>query len=151
VKSYNQLYHRLCSNSNELDRQMISDFQQMLDRHNVHAKGFRMARDRLSQGNSQNLKLKLISERTTNGRIYNQPIVSEVAALIVGDVDYAPKRDIIMQTQSGELQRIDEFHPAYLAYQYPLLFPYGEDGYRDNVLHRDKKNRKETKKKEAYN
>ena len=130
---------------------MMADFQKMIDQNNVHAKSFRMARDRLSQGNVQNLKLKLISERTTDGRIYNQPTVSEVAALIVGDVDYAPKRDIIMETQSGDLQRIDEFHPAYLAYQYPLLFPYGEDGYRDDVLHRDKKTGKKTKKNSSNN
>jgi hypothetical protein len=102
----------------------------MLDENNVHAKGFRMARDRLSQDHGNDFKLRLISERTTDGRIYNQPTVSEVAALIVGDVDYAPKRDIILEKQSGRLKRIDEFHPAYLAYQYPLIFPYGEDGYR---------------------
>lgn len=132
-------------NAGKLDIQMMADLQKMIDQNNVHAKSFRMARDRLSQGNVQNLKLKLISERTTDGRIYNQPTVSEVAALIVGDVDYAPKRDIIMEKQSGELQRIDEFHPAYLAYQYPLLFPYGEDGYRDDVLHRDKKTGKKPK------
>lgn len=43
-----------------------------------------------------------------------------------------------MQKQCGELQRIDECHTSYLGYQYPLLFPYGEDGYRPNVRHRDK-------------
>jgi len=127
--------------------EIIAGLQSMLDEKNCHAQSFRMARDRLAQGNVQNLKLKLISERTTDGRIYNQPTVSEVAALIVGDVDYAPKRDIIMETQSGLLQRIDEFHPAYLAYQYPLLFPYGEDGYRDDVLHREKKTGRKKKRK----
>jgi len=70
----------------------------MLYENNVHAQSFRMARETLSQGNVPNLKLRLISERSTDGRIYNQPTVSEVAALIVGDVDYAEKRDIIMQT-----------------------------------------------------
>jgi len=35
------------------------------------------------------------------------------------------------------LQRIDEFHASYLAYQYPLLFPYGEDGYKPNISHKD--------------
>jgi hypothetical protein len=96
-----------------------------------------MARDRLREGNIQDLKLRLISERSTDGRIYNQPTVSEVAALILGDVDYAEKRDIIMETQGGRLQRIDEFHTSYLGYQYPLLFPYGEDGYRPNIRHRE--------------
>lgn len=110
----------------------------MLYEHNVHAQSFRMARDRLCEEGVSDLKLRLISERRNDGRIYNQPTVSEVAALIVGDVDTAEKRDIIVQKQCGELQRIDEYHTSYLGYQYPLLFPYGEDGYRPNVRHRDK-------------
>ncbi|XP_061345352.1 uncharacterized protein LOC133291163 [Gastrolobium bilobum] len=36
-------------------------------------------------------------------------------------------------TQDRVLQRIDVKHPLYLGLQYPLLFPYGEDGYRDDV------------------
>jgi hypothetical protein len=106
----------------------------MLDEHNVHAKGFRMARDLLKDGNVHDLKLKLISERRSDGRIYNQPTVSEVVALIVGDVDYAEARDIILHERGGQLQRINEFHPSYLSYQYPLIFPFGEDGYRDGIL-----------------
>jgi hypothetical protein len=106
----------------------------MLDENNVHAKGFRMARDVLKDGNVNGLKLKLISERSTDGRIYNQPTVSEVAALIVGDVDSYEKRDIILHNRGGQLQRIDEFHPSYLSYQYPLIFPWGEDGFRDGIL-----------------
>jgi hypothetical protein len=120
----------LCSSNKQISPATVEKLKVMLDDHNVHAKSFRMARDRLTQENSHDLKLRLISERTTDGRIYNQPTVSEVAALIVGDVDYGTKRDIILEKQSGFLKRIDEFHPAYLAYQYPLIFPYGEDGFR---------------------
>ncbi|XP_019225110.1 PREDICTED: uncharacterized protein LOC109206711 [Nicotiana attenuata] len=42
-------------------------------------------------------------------------------------------RDIIIETQSGQLQRINELNAAYLGLQYPLLFPYGEDGYREDI------------------
>ncbi|CAK8534588.1 unnamed protein product [Lathyrus sativus] len=42
-----------------------------------------------------------------------------------------------MQTKGGELQRINELHASYLAYQYPLILPYGEDGYRPNIAHQD--------------
>ena len=38
--------------------------------------------------------------------------------------------DIILQLQSGKLQRINELHVSYLGLQYPILFSYGEDGYR---------------------
>jgi hypothetical protein len=108
----------------------------MLDEHNVLAQGFRMARARLQEENITDVKLKLMSERKSDGRIYNKPTVSEVAALIVGDIDSAEKRDLILETQTGDLQRIDEFHPNYLSYQYPLIFPYGEDGYRTDIRHR---------------
>ncbi|KAI5444617.1 hypothetical protein KIW84_013038 [Lathyrus oleraceus] len=86
---------------------------------------------------TQNLKLRLIFDRTTNGRIYNQPTVSKVTGLVVGDIDTTEMRDIIMQTKGGQLQRINELHTSYLAYQYPLIFPYGEDGYMPNIVHRD--------------
>lgn len=114
----------------------MRDLSAMLDQENAHAKSFRMAREKLTEGNVHDLKLKLISERSTDGRIYNVPSISEVAALIVGDVDTASKRDIILQAQNGKLQRIDELHTSYLGYQYPLLFPYGEDGYRHDICHR---------------
>ncbi|KAL4349642.1 hypothetical protein AHAS_Ahas10G0062400 [Arachis hypogaea] len=79
---------------------------------------------------AQTLKFKLISKRTIDGRTYNLPSASEVAALIVGDVEQLTKdRDIIIKSQTRKLQQIDIFHPSYLALQYPLLFPYGEDDF----------------------
>ncbi|KAI9106718.1 hypothetical protein K1719_022246 [Acacia pycnantha] len=58
------------------------------------------------------------------------PTTSELAALIVGDFDNSyTKRYIIVRKQSGDLQRIDELHMTYLPLQYPLLFPYGNNGY----------------------
>jgi len=109
----------------------------MLDEHNVHEKSFRMASDRYRETEFTNMKLRLIVDRTKDGRIYNTPNVSEVAALIVGDIDSASPRDIIMENKSGRLQRINELHTSYLGFQYPLLFSYGEDGYRHDVRHRD--------------
>ena len=38
-------------------------------------------------------------------------------------------RDIIVQDRDHGLRRISEIHPAFMAMQYPLLFPYGEDGF----------------------
>ena len=60
-----------------------------------------------------------------------------MAAVIVGDANQSINRDIILERQSGHLQRINELHPSYLGLQYPLLFPYGEDGYRNDIKHRD--------------
>ncbi|XP_058727025.1 uncharacterized protein LOC131598443 [Vicia villosa] len=120
-----------------IDPEIVQQLSSMLYEHNTHAKSFQMAKERINIDNIHNLKLRLISDRKTDGRIYNQPTVSEVAALIVGDVDTAEERDIIMEKRSGKLKRIDEFHASYLAFQYLLIFTYGEDGYRPDVAHRD--------------
>ncbi|KAI5410637.1 hypothetical protein KIW84_055960 [Lathyrus oleraceus] len=93
-----------------VDVNIVRKLSEMLYEHNVHAQSFRMARDRLCEEGVSDLKLRLISERRNDGRIYNQPTVSEVAALIVGDVDTAEKRDIIVQKQCGELQRPNVRH-----------------------------------------
>uniref|UniRef100_A0A0R0EHY4 ATP-dependent DNA helicase n=1 Tax=Glycine max TaxID=3847 RepID=A0A0R0EHY4_SOYBN len=119
----------------EIQPEIVSTLSQMLDEYNVHAKSFRMARDRLADSQVDNIKLRLIATREKNGRTYNLPNVFEVAALIVGDFHPDSRRDIIVETQNGELQRIHELHSSYLGLQYPLLFPYGEDGYRPDILH----------------
>ncbi|CAH9115270.1 unnamed protein product, partial [Cuscuta europaea] len=59
----------------------------MLDQHNVHVKSFRMARDRFNNSVVVDFKLKLIGTRHNNGRVYNEPEVNEVAAIIEGDID----------------------------------------------------------------
>jgi len=60
-----------------------------------------------------------------------------VVAIIVGDASQPINREIILEKQSGRLQRINELHPSYLGLQYPLLFPYGKDGYHSGIKHRD--------------
>ncbi|KAH1213508.1 hypothetical protein GmHk_14G041449 [Glycine max] len=125
----------ISSPHNQIQEHIVSQLSEMLDEYNVHAKTFKMTTDRLEDGQVDNIKLKLIANREKYGRTYNVPTVPEVTTLIVGDFDANSKRDIIIETQHGQLQRIHELHSSYLALQYPLLFPYGEDGYRPDILH----------------
>ena len=60
-----------------------------------------------------------------------------MVAVIVGDASQPINQDIILQKQSGRLQRINELHLSYLGLQYPPLFPYGEDGYHSDIKHGD--------------
>ncbi|XP_074267178.1 uncharacterized protein LOC141590483 [Silene latifolia] len=117
--------------------ELIALLQGMIDQHNRLAKTFRMARDRFQSAECGEVKLRLIGGRKTDGRTYNLPTASGIAALIVGDItDAIDQRDIILETQNGTLKRISELHPSYLALQYPLLFPFGEDGFRLGIDHR---------------
>nr|XP_043627847.1 uncharacterized protein LOC122599407 [Erigeron canadensis] len=122
---------------NELKRDTINILKIMLDGCNPLVKSFRMVRDCVKDNEWQDVSLKLIANRNKDGRIYNLPTTSEVAGLIIGDIDSVlDSRDIILRKQSGGLQRISELHPSYLALQYPLIFPFGEDGYRLGIKHR---------------
>ncbi|XP_023634290.1 uncharacterized protein LOC17874552 [Capsella rubella] len=106
--------------------------KKMLDNHNPHVRAFRSARERFDMDcGVEDLKLRLPSDRASDARTHNLPTCNEVAALIPGDFNCGEnKRDIVIEGRSGNLQRISELHPAYLPLQYPLLFPYGENGYR---------------------
>ncbi|KAL6554152.1 hypothetical protein OROMI_019825 [Orobanche minor] len=121
-------------NSNGLQANIVQKLKEMLDENNILVQSFRMARDKIQQCSDANIKLKLIGRRDKDGRMYNLPTASEVAALVVGDFDDAlGHRDIIVETKTGYLKRINELHASYLGLQYPLIFPYGEDGYREDI------------------
>ncbi|XP_019196182.1 PREDICTED: uncharacterized protein LOC109190186 [Ipomoea nil] len=113
---------------------VVADIKEVLDVNNVLVKSFRNARAEIEANPRVEIKLRLIGNRTTDARTYNLPTASEVAALIVGDLDPSiGNRDILVESKSGLLKRISELNPCYLPMQYPLLFPYGEDGYREDI------------------
>lgn len=113
---------------------IVNGLKHMIDQNNPYAQIFRIARDRFRENQSADVRIKLINRRETDGRRYNLPQSSEVAALIVGDgAPHLEEREIILERQTGALQRISELTPCYLPLHYPLLFPYGEDGYRINI------------------
>ena len=111
-----------------VDEQTLQDLQHMLDTVNPYVKVFRNARDIFAADNVINLSIRIIKARP--GRQYTLPTVDEVAALIVGgDVGDGEHRDIIVRKIGGSLQRVYETQPSYMPLQYPLLFPYGTDGW----------------------
>nr|XP_043619983.1 uncharacterized protein LOC122591814 [Erigeron canadensis] len=120
----------------DLKRDTINILKMLLDSCNPLVKSFRMVRDCVKDNDWQDVSLKLIANRDKDGRLYNLPTTSEVAGLIIGDIDSLEPRDIILRKQSGGLQRISELHPSYLALQYPLIFPFAEDGFRLGIKHR---------------
>ncbi|CAE1140616.1 unnamed protein product [Acanthosepion pharaonis] len=62
-----------------------------------------------------------------HGRRYNAPASNEVSVIVSGDQHN--RRDIVIESCGSGLRRISETHRSYDALQYPLLFPYGEDGF----------------------
>ncbi|GJX76229.1 uncharacterized protein Tco_0323040 [Tanacetum coccineum] len=128
------------SSGDSIDPHITQALRTILDENNELVKSYRMVRDRYRSQENQldNVKLKLVGRRTSDGRTYNLPTASEIAVLIVGDIEQAlDERDIVVESRNGDIQQINVLHPKFLSLQYPLLFPYGEDGYHTEILHRD--------------
>ncbi|CAN0922384.1 ATP-dependent DNA helicase PIF1 [Linum grandiflorum] len=105
----------------------------MLDTFNVLAKSFRRVRDALQQPANHNLRLRIAGSRVERDRMYELPSGTELAGLC----------------------RITSLNPLFDSLHFPMLFPYGNDGYhnriRYNPAHRDpKKKRKYVTQREYY-
>ncbi|RYR66944.1 hypothetical protein Ahy_A03g013144 [Arachis hypogaea] len=123
--------------TSEIDKELITELLQMIDTHNVISQSFRRVREFYKCHPSEIFYLNLYSLRTVDRRTYSAPSCDEVAALIVGDFDSSYHgRDIIVRSIVGQLQRIYETHAMYWPLQYPLFFPYGEDGYQLSIPYR---------------
>ncbi|RID60231.1 hypothetical protein BRARA_F03402 [Brassica rapa] len=117
-----------------LKKEIIQPIMNILNAVNPYVAQFRSARERFRMNPDQTFHMRIVSRSDKDGRTYNTPTASEVAALIPGDFNLGmDKRDIVIQHKSGRLTRIDEIHISYLALQYPLLFVYGEDGFRVGI------------------
>ncbi|PWA85367.1 spo11/DNA topoisomerase VI subunit A [Artemisia annua] len=129
-----------------LDRNIMNQIKDVLDESSDLVKTFRRAREAYTEDNEQNIKIKLIAKRGKDGRQYDLPTANEVAGLIVGDVDACVEdRDIVLQKRDGPMQRINIFHPMYLALQYPLLMPCAQDGYTLGIPHINTSGKPKTK------
>ncbi|KAM2613605.1 hypothetical protein TB2_028330 [Malus domestica] len=135
----NEVNNRInCFNGSEpsekLDQQIVGDLIKMLDECNEVVKLFRLARDRINEGSISNLRLRLYGAQSNRDVQYNLPTCDGIGGLIVGDIgQFHTERDIVVEHKTDGLQRITKLHPKYMALQYPLLLPYGEDGYRKGL------------------
>ncbi|CAJ2653406.1 unnamed protein product [Trifolium pratense] len=133
----------MADDSNAFKSSIVKDIRQALDDcDNPYVRVYTMIRDTVHFQETPTVRLRLLGKRGRDGRRYNIPSASEVAALIVGDFDAADfDRDVVVQTRSGLLRRISTFEPSYWPLQYPLLFPRGEDGYSRGIEFRDNPNK----------
>ena len=113
---------------------MIEKLKSIIDKHNVLAQSFRRVRDLIHDDDRSDFGLRLFRHRCKDPRVYNTPIADEVATFIVGDLSTLDVgRDIIVKKVCGQLTRLHETHTFFIPLQYPLIFPYGEDGYQEDI------------------
>ena len=112
---------------------IVKGLIEMLNSTNEMVKLFRSARDSCFHYDNCNYKLRLLGRRLDDVRQFDDPTSTYIGGLAVGDIgDPFSERDIIFESHFGSLQQISKLHPKFMALKYPLLFPYGEDGFRND-------------------
>ncbi|XP_048432531.1 uncharacterized protein LOC103927733 [Pyrus x bretschneideri] len=137
--TYNEVQNRLKAlgsqeNNGRLDTKIVQELIKMFDQSNELVKLFRIARDKFEIDGLINLKMSLLGRQQNDGKQYDQPTSDEIGGLIVGDIGLSDSnRDIIIDCKSEGLKRVTKLNPKFMALQYPILFPYGEDGYKPDL------------------
>ncbi|CAN6868444.1 unnamed protein product [Brassica oleracea] len=117
----------------ELDPNIVKELIETMDTHNCLTKIFRKARDIHETDSCQEFSIRL-KGKSKRDRQYDMPQTDEIAGLIVGDfTEDMGERDIIVQHRSSGLQHISDMHPLFMTLQYPILFPYGQIGFNENI------------------
>ena len=103
-------------NRGEVDRDIVSMLQGMLERDNVLAGIFKKMRDRFVGVQPERVSLRLLERRMTDGRFENILTDNdyEFAGLVV-DNDFASSRDVVADNKKTGLQHISELHPSFMS------------------------------------
>lgn len=125
--------HRSRASGRDLNTRIVIVFQRFFDRFNPYARSFRRAADILDTRGTVALNVRTLPPGQRDARRYNRPTTDEVAMVIEGDGCVGENsRDIILYKRQGGFERISELHTGYLALRYPILFPWGAQGYDEH-------------------
>jgi Helitron helicase-like domain at N-terminus len=133
--------HRLERNP-DLDQNIRRALETMLRRHNPFPKIFQFAYEVLQTARVERVPLqifmKIVTEEGMDQRVYNQPIVNEVAALLSGDNATPATRDVIIRLRPSAantyaLQRVPSTSSLYHLLHYVLIFLRGECGWENGM------------------
>ncbi|XP_074342032.1 uncharacterized protein LOC141679429 [Apium graveolens] len=120
--------------SDNVDPYIVEELLGMLDKNNELVKAFRMAQNRFENEELDEFKLVLISSQSSSGRPNHITPSDEVVAFIISDdTDTGGFRDTIVNSKQEGLKMIYETDPHFMQLQYPLLFPWGTEGYHKRI------------------
>lgn len=125
----------------ELRAEIIETLQQSLAVISPYVEGFKSCRDRLREDEhnrpieTMSVRLRHEAASKQNRGTHNRPSSSEVACVLITPPNAGKiiGRDIRVETKSGSIMDIPDWHPCYMALRYPILFPFGEQSWHENI------------------
>lgn len=114
----------------ENDKEIVKILEEFIGSTNHYALLYKTAAQRIRDSDGPIAKMTLISQQKTDPKIYNNPTVDEVAAILPGDgTQPYQDRDIMVQPLVGGFKRVSALSSCYWPLGYPLIFPRGENGF----------------------
>lgn len=124
----NRLSYFPAQQRRQLDIEIVRGLIHFLDTNNALVQLFRTARDKLAARDVAEFKVYVFG--VVGERQYELPTSDSIGAIVY---DSGPETqsdfDVIVQKHSGDPERVNKLNPSYMAFQFPLLFIHGEDGY----------------------
>ncbi|XP_062028399.1 uncharacterized protein LOC133744280 [Rosa rugosa] len=88
---------------------IVQGLIKMFDENNDLVKEFRTMRNKFEAHSLSSFNMIILDHQPTDSKQYEQPTSEEIGGLIVGDIgQFDSNRDIIIQSNSGNLQRISK-------------------------------------------
>ncbi|PWA89105.1 helitron helicase-like domain-containing protein [Artemisia annua] len=116
----------------QLKAEIVQSLIQILDDNNELVRTFRTAREKFNEPNVTEFKIQLYNVVGTHE--YQLPSSGTLGAIVFesganSQTDY----DVIIEYKDRDPQRINKLHSSYMSLQYPLLFVYGQPGYKTKM------------------
>ena len=120
----------------------LAQLQRLLRSINPYAQGFKNCYDRIKEDEERHpietmsIRIQQLDPKRQNKGTHNRPTSSEVARVMITPTDGKKsriERDIRVETKEGGLMRVPEYHPAYMALRYVLMYPFGEQSWHQNI------------------
>ena len=124
-----ELEHR--GRGQNLNHDILQTLTLWFHENNKYIKDLKTAREQIQVGNLQEHKIVIREDkkpREEHARLYNAPSTSSDIAILMSNEETST-RDIVLHTKNSSLRKISELHRSYDPLQYPILFPFGTDGY----------------------
>ncbi|CAI9269479.1 unnamed protein product [Lactuca saligna] len=121
----------------DLDPNIVQYLVTFLGANNEYVKTFKTAKVMAEENNLQNYSARLFNNVVD--RRYELPSPGSLGCIVSGDDTTSITYDIVVFSHSGRPQRISKLHPSYMPLQYPLLFPYGEEGWSPRLKMRNQR------------
>ena len=118
-----------------LDPATMASITRCLKKNNILCNTIRLAAP-FDDPTQVDLRVLLTARDAPEPHRYNTPATRDIVAIVPdGMQPISPFRDIIFRLRGRGLTRINEIHASYDPLHFPLLFPYGQEGWHVDMQH----------------